>query len=907
MPIWVFPSAKAVPPAARRLEDTDEIWRDLLVPDNLEVLDRARKHHSLAVCGAEFAPGATTKDETAENILAVHALVLDVDNWGVTGGTGPAVPLTWEVLQERLAGTRAVIWTTWSSTARLPKYRLVLPLAVPLPTSKYRPLCRRVNRLLGGAIAESTFDCGRLGFFASVESPEGRADYRWAICPGERLDWTPLLLEDEPLGEAKPLFQPPEQRPANWTSDAEALSAAKRYFAKVGQGTPPGGRHEKLLQVACQLWWEWAAPHEDFVREVLEQVNTQFLEPKTPDEIQREVVEGHARTVGDRPKAQDQPYGVRREPTVRLNRHMLRELAKRIRKRDPVAGEVLTRVADQAGIGDPAEARAMLFTALEAIARELPREDPAHILSLFQHSLGAQRMRQTPQNPLPTDEECLAKLRGVQLGAQRLLAEREAARNDVEKRRIIAAFEAVGEARDTPYTAAELHVFEQRGHRMDRWVVQHGASFYFFVQGRYLGPYGRDSADNAALILLAPAGGVVRTSVSTKEGVRPLTAKELVREGYGVVVSAVAASLSDEDRVVSESGGKLVRSLNLLRDIPAVAHADVDQWLRLLVGTPTNYDALLRWLALMPDHRSPAPLLVIEGPSGVGKNLLACGIARLWGARPSKADAALDHTDLLETCPFVHFDEKLPRKMDSETLRELVTQESRAVKRVYNDRHTLDGYLRFMLSCNDMRRALRNVMQDSTPAALFSRLVVIKVQDDAAKKYLDGLGLARREAWVEGDVLAQHIMYLHQAVGRDGSQRLGMAPGDVTWQQGVVGGTSMSLQWTAQYLSTGRFMVPAVVWHEGNFWVQPQLIADLWKTTDGLTRVDLNDVFMDLARSTGDPMRIGLAGYPGRKRYRKVETAALQAAFEDYQGDSDVLETAAAGLTRKFTVTSFSK
>lgn len=758
MTLWFYDGAFAQPDAAIPFEDEDEDWHDALAPSEVRVLGtQTEKNYSHAVCGAEFAPGATSKSQSSDNLLAVHALVLDVDDWS------KREPFTEEELREYLAGYRFIAWTTWSSRADHLKWRVVIPLASPMPPTKHKALWRILNEVLDGTMVEqSVSDPARLGFFGSVASETGKAAYRYFIADGERLDWTLLDLEDSELSLPKALTPADLTKGPDWSSETEAFAAAKRYYGKVGTDVEVGGRHEMLLRASCRLWWDFALEDEKHVYEVLAIINNNFAEPKDDEEVWKEVQAGYERTLGENRVDQPTMYGYEREPVARATKTGILEHAKGLKRQSredaKVRGRALEAIARGHAYAEPVEAKALTFAAAAELAAQYPREQPERLLDIMQMSLQAQRAKGT-QHPVPTDGEVLSKIRWKQNEIRRRVDDRDKDRQDAQRRDIATA---LGGARDTPYTSRELKEWEQRGHADNRWILQREREFFFFVGGEYQGPYGREAATNFAHVKLAPASERVRTHFTDEKGkIKARPFDDLVRE-YGSLIDKYEFSYAVDTSTFYVDERKLVMPALKMRDLEPEFSPEVDQWLQLLAGA--RYADLELWLAAFGTFdRELSALLLVTEPNQ-GKKLLADGIARLYSTVGciSLEDAINNPTTMLSN-PLCLIDERVPffwRNDATPRLREWLSKGSRqAGERGRNV--PLAGFPRVIISANTPGIIWDNV--DATPTeeeATRQRLLTIDTRGNReAGDYLESLG-ARHRQFVTRDLIAKHVLYL---------------------------------------------------------------------------------------------------------------------------------------------------
>jgi hypothetical protein len=202
------------------------------------------------------------------------------------------------------------------------------------------------------------------------------------------------------------------------------------------------------------------------------------------------------------------------------------------------------------------------------------------------------------------------------------------------------------------------------------------------------------------------------------------------------------------------------------RDLVPEFNPQIDHWLRLMGGS--RVDSFLDWLATFIELDKPTCGLYIKSDGGTGKGMLAEGLARMFGSAPTMyANIIGTHNDGLATCPLVWADEEIPAssfgKTPSAIFRTLVGNSVFNLRRMYQPPSTLIGSLRLLVTANN-DNALR-IHEDLTPEdyqAIVDRIGYIHV-DASAKAYIESIGGRKTtEAWVRGDGIAKHVLWLHQ-------------------------------------------------------------------------------------------------------------------------------------------------
>lgn len=905
MRLWLYDGAFSQPHEAVEFLDDDAEWAEILNEPEV-VVDKAQKTDAPAICGAEFKAGATSKEQSSDNLIWSHALVLDVDFWEhPVGGKYPSrAPFTPDELQERMdaLGVRYIAFSTWSSSTSCWKWRVVVPFARPMPPAYYGPLWDVLNDHLDGCMSEATRDVGRLGFVHIVNSETNKDAYRWWIGGprDERLDWGALDLVPEQDTSLKRALTPADlTRSPDWSTDAEAVQGAKRYFRAVGGDVEEGHRHETLLRIGCKLWWDWAFD-EAQVRELLQFINAQFPMPKSDEDVEKEVVASYDRTLGPRRVEQPSTYGEQREPVAKLTKTSIAELGKRLkarnREQDRVVGRALANVSKEKAFGEPAEAKALIMRSAEVLAREYSHETPERIVDLLRASLIAQRAI-SAQHPLPTDADVANKIRHTQHSTRQRLDERQ--RNVEDKMRDDIRIGTNGK-RDTPYTEKELRDLRKRGLTERDWIVKSGKNYHFLVDGRYDGEWDESSAAIAAFTKLAPASapgpGKLKLHFVDKEGnVRDKPFAQIVRE-YGRTAKNVVYSMFEEHPRFDEATQTFYNAI-CERDASLDAHYDpeIDEWLGLL--GQDKAELLRDWLAASIILDNPISALHIATPTHSGKNLIVNGLARLWNKHYQNLR---DYSPLLlKDSPLVFCDEGLPqhwRWQFSTLLRAMTSQNIHTARDTGFSTLRIHGYMRLIFAGND---ALIQLQQENLSpealAATMTRFVSIVHKNHAAKDYLEQPHIKSKiSGWVESG-FARHVLWLNENRSIDTKKRFMVEdtrPMELI--EGLTTKTSDRLfRWIYTGISTGDFNIEALFAKKENntfaIYVHAPTMTKNWTTCmpdrERPTSIEVQNSLKKVA-----PARVAITistAMSKKDRYRTVRQVDVN-AFTEWMKENDL-------------------
>lgn len=361
--------------------------------------------------------------------------------------------------------------------------------------------------------------------------------------------------------------------------------------------------------------------------------------------------------------------------------------------------------------------------------------------------------------------------------------------------------EAWATGRATPYTPEELALF---GDMRNRWIIECETSYYLFSPRGYGRPYGQVAAGAAVHRDLAPAVTAgVQLFKMTQNGdmvAYPLT--ELVRK-YGAVANQTQICLyATKHHYISETK-TFVEAPTPLLPLAPTFDPEVNTWLQLLSGQ--RYTDLCHWLALVPDLRQPLPALVLIGPPGVGKSLLANALAQLWGSEPCELDQAFSaFNDGLVKSPVVFGDEGIPKDFRgfsrTEELRRFLGSHARPLKRKFLPDATLIGCPRLVLAGNnpDILGFNQDLSQDDI-AAISERFLHIPCQPEA-RSYLESIDA---QSLVKTQRMASHVLWLWLFGGFEVQGRFGLqtdASNMITTLTVKGGVRSLLCQWLCAYL-----------------------------------------------------------------------------------------------------------
>jgi len=155
-----------------------------------------------------------------ENITAITGIEADYDGEAIT------VDRARQILAN--AGIAAIIYTSPSHTEDTPRWRVLCPLAKPIPSHARAGMVARLNGLFVGALASESFTASQAYYYGSVRS---NPSHEVVAVEGRALDEAPEL-------DAEAVGRPVAPRNADLAKSAHDLPNSRPVSVKSGDGTP---------------------------------------------------------------------------------------------------------------------------------------------------------------------------------------------------------------------------------------------------------------------------------------------------------------------------------------------------------------------------------------------------------------------------------------------------------------------------------------------------------------------------------------------------------------------------------------------------------------------------------------------------------------------------------------------
>lgn len=268
-------------------------------------------------------------------------------------------------------------------------------------------------------------------------------------------------------------------------------------------------------------------------------------------------------------------------------------------------------------------------------------------------------------------------------------------------------------------------------------------------------------------------------------------------------------------------------------------HKDVDAWLRAFGGA--SQDKFLDWLASYPRLDRPTCLLYICGPKGIGKNLLAGALGKIYGGFADWEDRASDYQSDMGRHPFIWADEEMekPRRTNiMSTIRRVIGGKNQRINEKQRPAYGMQAYYRILVTANNPKllKSWVNLSLDDIEAVR-ERIGYFYASGNA-KLVLESLAesagqtVAQLTEEFSEYKVAEHVLWLakNRQLANDGFQRL-LVEGwknDVTDKLEYETGESFLF---AQAFNSARGQkgCPFLVEEDGKYWINYNNMVNSWE------------------------------------------------------------------------------
>lgn len=231
----------------------------------------------------------------------------------------------------------------------------------------------------------------------------------------------------------------------------------------------------------------------------------------------------------------------------------------------------------------------------------------------------------------------------------------------------------------------------------------------------------------------------------------------------------------------------------------------IQTWLRAAGG-----DLLLDMVAAMPRLDEQLPALVLTGPPGTGKNVIAEGIAWVYGSGPnaSKDTHGRFNAQLLQQ-PITFHDEKAGeeyRRSGTTLIREFTTAKERWIEEKFMPKVKLYGYPRLIFAANNHH--ILNTEEALTAGdreGMASRIVHIEMPGELVKWNRENRALIDKE-WCKGPRrFSRHVRWLAENWEiKNRGDRFLVQGARTKLHDGLAGGAGVAgevVQWLLSYIA----------------------------------------------------------------------------------------------------------
>lgn len=507
----------------------------------------------------------------------------------------------------------------------------------------------------------------------------------------------------------------------------------------------------------------------------------------------------------------------------------LLRLSGKIAKRDKDLGKALAAVYNGEAFAEPGERDDVAFRLACAVAEEWPDESPAVLAGFFASSLA---LMSRNAEGAPSVENIEDKIRRAQ----------DSYANDITAVERDARAQRMGRladlGRDAPYSEEEIDLIckEQNVTRdllRRRWLLIRDTALYILAPGGYRGPYTWKEGGTAILRDLSPASsaGVTLHTLTKTRTVRKTI--DTLLEEYGTAVADCCIDM--QATRTHYDGRRLVEATCIPRDVKPTQHIAVDIWLDKLAGPMAH--KLRSWISALTWLDKPCSALLLVGPGGTGKSLIANGLSRIWGLQPTDIATAMSQYNIaVARQPLILGDETLPKDMRgasrSGELRRIIQDRSRLIHRKFLPDMECYGSLRFIIAANnkDILGFTESLTPDDT-AAISARFLYIQVQREAQ----DFLATQDTRAFAE-HMIAEHALWLRDNYKWEPEGRFLVAGGDDALYKvisALSGVRSDLLRWCIAYICEPRKLgasVARAAVKDGVVYVHPNTFEQFWTT-----------------------------------------------------------------------------
>ncbi len=536
---------------------------------------------------------------------------------------------------------------------------------------------------------------------------------------------------------------------------------------------------------------------------------------------------------------------------ISLNSIDLKEMANKLKRKKSehaiTMGEAILLGISGKPVALPGDRDATLFKIANALVEEFPNHDPKTLSEPFAESI--KQMQKDSAGKTNTYDWLEAKIARVHTKKEE---DRKAASVAVDEDVAFKIQLSFGEKshRRHPYTSEELEQFADEADTTvafftKRWILQYKNIYYVFHNHRYKGPFSKEELFSVCDTYLAPAiSAEVSCWTEDAKGKRHKKTPAALAEEYGTVIFHISMDLNaQKDRYIGDTR-TLIEAPCPRRDIAPKYNPEIATWLQLLGGD--DHETLLDWLSQVPNLDKPCAALYIGEAGGIGKSLLAKGIARIWttGSATELDSIVKDFNAEIVRCPFIFADETLPTGQSkgsmADLIKKIVQSSSYTLKRKFMPETQVHGAVRLMLAANnrDMLAMSENQTKDDLNAFI-ERFIYIPGKPEV-KEYLESLGgRGYLDSWQSEDHIAAHVMWLNENRQLAHPTRFLVSGKNSSFIRGLTansGFASTLNHWLISYIQdptkVNILKASQIIIKDGDLYVTPKGLVSHWNLYD---------------------------------------------------------------------------
>lgn len=419
-------------------------------------------------------------------------------------------------------------------------------------------------------------------------------------------------------------------------------------------------------------------------------------------------------------------------------------------------GHLLLKVLNGEVFAESGSRDDTLYKIAGDLGQEFPEADAAGLADIFEASLAQMGA------DCPTVDEVRRKIQRAQ---QRVLAERrkEKRLKSVQEKKQRELFggdytpETINEFCKITGNNSSFELFARR------LIVQKKSRYYVFFQGNY-DAFTEAELVNACRDRLIPAQkaySVNLYNVSDKGFEIPKSVVQLVHD-YGVVAREEIVSFKARSSYFDEETSVFYEAPCPIR-VTAKRHDKVERYIDEICSSERLAEAFRDWLAVAPDTSKALSMLVLLGPSGIGKSSFAEGVSRIWRKDGASSMATAlgigsSHNGSIKRCPLLLADEALPTdgngKVPSDKLRSLISSSSHEINTKYGGVQNAEGYFRLVAAIQNKAKLRFGKVEDKEDIlAIKQRMLFVQSEIDESRYF-------EYDLFVAGDAIAEHAMWL---------------------------------------------------------------------------------------------------------------------------------------------------